>query len=373
MQVLFLFLAFALQISPLGCEWQDGHTVTGRSIVIDNAKVWLYKWNANGSLKEVTRPDKKKVQFEYDALRRRTVKTYDGKVTRWVWDGNTPLHEWIYDEKERPKIITDEFGLTHKEGTEPVENITTWVFEEGSFRPSAKLTDEKKYSIIADYLGTPVQMYDEKGKLTWEARLDVYGKVGTFAGSSLSDCPFRYQGQYHDAETDLYYNRFRYYDPDNASYLSQDPIGLMGNNPTFYGYVKDVNSRLDQMGLMPWPNPVIKGHHLVYKQKANSVGLSHLGTDYDTPTFHFNKDNYVPGMHERMHKAQDRFVGGRQGKFNGTADELLEKSRKGLVGIDDLKGDLKIPRTGEVLAKDVMPLEAYDKLMEWHKRKIGCQ
>jgi hypothetical protein len=26
-------------------------------------------------------------------------------------------------------------------------------------------------------------------------------------------CPFRYQGQYEDAETGLYYNRFRYYSP----------------------------------------------------------------------------------------------------------------------------------------------------------------
>jgi RHS repeat-associated protein len=225
MQFLFLLLTLALQINPSGYGLQNGYTETNRFKVIDNAKVWLYKWNADGSLKEVTRPDKKKVQFEYDALGRRTVKTYDGRVTRWVWDGNTPLHEWTYDGKDRPKIITDEFGLTHKEGTAPTENITTWVFEEGSFRPAAKLTDEKKYSIIADYLSTPVQMYDEKGKLTWEARLDIYGKVGTFAGSSLSDCPFRYQGQYHDAETDLYYNRFRYYDPDSANYLSQDPIG----------------------------------------------------------------------------------------------------------------------------------------------------
>jgi RHS repeat-associated protein len=122
------------------------------------------------------------------------------------------------------------------------------AFERGSFRPSAKLTDEKKYPIIADYLGTPVQMYDEKGKLTWEARLDIYGKVGAFAGSSLSDCPFRYQGQYHDAETDLYYNRFRYYDPDSANYLSQDPIGIEGGF-AFYGYVHDTNSWIDAFGL----------------------------------------------------------------------------------------------------------------------------
>jgi uncharacterized protein RhaS with RHS repeats len=33
-------------------------------------------------------------------------------------------------------------------------------------------------------------------------------------------------------------------------YLSQDPIGLAGNNPTLYGYVKDVNSWVDVLGLL---------------------------------------------------------------------------------------------------------------------------
>jgi regulatory protein YycH of two-component signal transduction system YycFG len=32
-------------------------------------------------------------------------------------------------------------------------------------------------------------------------------------------------------------------------YLSKDPIGLAGNNPTLYGYVKDTNSWVDQFGL----------------------------------------------------------------------------------------------------------------------------
>jgi uncharacterized protein RhaS with RHS repeats len=32
-------------------------------------------------------------------------------------------------------------------------------------------------------------------------------------------------------------------------YLSKDPIGLAGNTPTLYGYVKDVNSWVDILGL----------------------------------------------------------------------------------------------------------------------------
>ena len=34
-----------------------------------------------------------------------------------------------------------------------------------------------------------------------------------------------------------------------GNYLSQDPIGLAGNNPTLYGYVKDTNTWIDEFGL----------------------------------------------------------------------------------------------------------------------------
>ena len=47
----------------------------------------------------------------------------------------------------------------------------------------------------------------------------------------------------------MYYNRFRYYDPNTGNYISQDPIGLAGNNPTLYGYVRDINTESDLLGL----------------------------------------------------------------------------------------------------------------------------
>jgi RHS repeat-associated protein len=40
--------------------------------------------------------------------------------------------------------------------------------------------------------------------------------------------PLPFPGQYHDAETGLNYNYFRYYDPETARYLTSDPIGLAG-------------------------------------------------------------------------------------------------------------------------------------------------
>uniref|UniRef100_UPI00286F2439 RHS repeat-associated core domain-containing protein n=1 Tax=Anaerosporobacter sp. TaxID=1872529 RepID=UPI00286F2439 len=60
--------------------------------------------------------------------------------------------------------------------------------------------------------------------------------------------PFRFQGQYEDEEIGLYYNRFRYYSPEDGCYTQQDPIGLAGGI-RLYGYVHDSNTWIDPFGL----------------------------------------------------------------------------------------------------------------------------
>ena len=115
--------------------------------------------------------------------------------------------------------------------------------------PAAKLVGDKSYSILTDHLGTPYEAYDENGEKVWARELDLYGNA--IAGDS-SFIPFLYQGQYYDEEIGLAYNCFRYYSPDSGTYISQDPIGLAGNNPNFYGYVKDTNIYIDIFGLLCW-------------------------------------------------------------------------------------------------------------------------
>jgi hypothetical protein len=52
-----------------------------------------------------------------------------------VWDGNVPLHEKT---ETRTPDYSKEKGYFDDVRTEPV---VTWVFEEGTFVPAAKLTD----------------------------------------------------------------------------------------------------------------------------------------------------------------------------------------------------------------------------------------
>ena len=101
-----------------------------------------------------------------------------------------------------------------------------------------------------------MEAYDEGGKKVWERNLDIYGRVKTEEALGEKNLiPFRFQGQYEDEETGLYYNRFWYYSPEEGCYTQQDPIGLAGGNPTLYGYVCDTNIELDLLGLFKvWRN-----------------------------------------------------------------------------------------------------------------------
>ncbi len=44
-------------------------------------------------------------------------------------------------------------------GDELVENLVTWVYEEGSYVPVAKIQNGERYTIISDYMGRPVEAY----------------------------------------------------------------------------------------------------------------------------------------------------------------------------------------------------------------------
>jgi uncharacterized protein RhaS with RHS repeats len=54
-------------------------------------------------------------------------------------------------------------------------------------------------------------------------------------------------------ETGLYYNRFRYYDPEAGQYISKDPIRLIGGKLNLYSYVTDPNTWIDTLGLASCP------------------------------------------------------------------------------------------------------------------------
>lgn len=63
------------------------------------------------------------------------------------------------------------------------------------------------------------------------------------------------------------------------------------------------------------------GHNLIPRNKANSIGLTDLGTMKNTPTFF--SDPYSGGMHEELHRAIKNDIGKIQEPWQGSAEDLF--------------------------------------------------
>ena len=230
-----------------------------------SGRTWRYAWNGAGMMSKVTRPDGTEVTFHYDALGRRVKKTYRGQTTNWIWDGHNPLHEWVEGNLEplsqaMVPVLDSADAIVKKREAEleallaqgpPLRGDRkapiTWLFDPDRFAPMAKLVQDEQFSIVTDHIGTPVLMTDGEGRTQWSATTSIYGELRDLEGDRYA-CPFRWPGQYEDAETGLYYNRFRYYDPESGQFCSQDPVRLAGGL-ALYGYVDDPNAWTDPLGL----------------------------------------------------------------------------------------------------------------------------
>ena len=112
-----------------------------------------------------------------------------GNVFRYLWDGNVMVQEWQYDENARPQHSIDEFGRIRMLGDEPVENLVTWVYEEGSYVPVAKIQDGERYTIISDYMGRPVEAYNSYGTIVWQGDYDISMVTCAIAKASVTSSP----------------------------------------------------------------------------------------------------------------------------------------------------------------------------------------
>ncbi len=99
-----------------------------------------------------------------------------------------------------------------------------------------------------DHRGLPLALINSRGEAVWRAEYDEWGN------QLLEDNPknlqqlIRLPGQQYDKETGLYYNRYRYYDPSQKRYITQDPIGLRGGL-NLYSYPLNPIAEIDPLGL----------------------------------------------------------------------------------------------------------------------------
>ncbi|MEW1829450.1 DUF6531 domain-containing protein [Streptomyces sp. NPDC088196] len=227
-----------------------------RKLLNGQALTWTYSWTAEDRLAEVRTPDGERWRYAYDPLGRRLAKYRSA-------DDGTPT--------DRTDFSWDDTRLSEQRRADG--KVTTWDYEPGTYRPVAqsdhrrsdvghhdsflaRLAEESDpghavlfQAVVTDAVGTPTELVTDEGATTWQGRTSLWGTaLRDPAGPAATDCPLRFPGQYADAETGLHYNYFRYYDPETACYLSQDPLGLApAPNPS--AYVRHPGTWSDPLGL----------------------------------------------------------------------------------------------------------------------------
>ncbi|WP_192558752.1 RHS repeat-associated core domain-containing protein [Pseudomonas allokribbensis] len=177
-------------------------------------------------------------RYQYDAVGRRIGKQVtqneQTQHTRFLWQGLRLLQE------------------------QHAECRNLYIYEPDSYAPLARVDsnpehpeqDARHYYLHTDQIGTPQEMTDANGHVVWRAYYKAWGGLEALS-PNLVEQNLRFQGQYHDRETGLYYNTFRYYDPAVGRFTTQDPIGLLGGE-NLYQYGLNPLAWIDPLGLKCW-------------------------------------------------------------------------------------------------------------------------
>ncbi|OTT73065.1 type IV secretion protein Rhs [Acinetobacter baumannii] len=210
-------------------------------------------------------------EYGYDVFGRRLYKKISNELTLFGWDGDLMIWEsfksaqtnytkhYIYE----PDSFVPLLQAGYKDF---IQLIETPDYQEYQTKPYSIYKDpvwnrnlgkertalEQFTFYHCDQVGTPQTMTNIRGECVWEILQDTWGAVSQIKALN-QDNPFeqnnlRFQGQYYDQETELHYNRYRYYEPHSARYVSKDPIGLEGGMNTS-SYVSDPNQWIDPKGL----------------------------------------------------------------------------------------------------------------------------
>lgn len=206
----------------------------------DGEREWRYVWDEVDRLIVVIAPDGGFWTYLYDPLGRRFAK-----------------RRWVLGEDGSPRKTAETWFVWN--GADLVEQIElyddgtsrvlTWERHPGDSRPVVQVEQTgpryrmRFHTVITSPAGTPTELIGEQGTIEWRARQSFWGEQGP------SPIPLAFPGQYRDDETGLHYNVYRYYDPETARYLSQDPLGLSAA-PNPVGYVSEPLLAGDPLGLV---------------------------------------------------------------------------------------------------------------------------
>ena len=242
---------------------EESYTYDGVGNRLSSINSPTYTYNSKNQLTQMTHSDSSTTSYEYDDNGNRIKKTETDLIPT-----STDTH-YLYNTEERLTEVQDHnhatiasyyydpFGLRlskttasgttyflyNGEGLAAEYDASGNLIAEYHYGPNKpwmtdplfkKSSSGNYYYYQNDHLGTPQQMITKSGQVVWRGEYASFGSITETI--NLGDNPLRFPGQYHDVETNTYYNYFRDYDPTIGRYIQRDPLGLKAGL-NVYGYV----------------------------------------------------------------------------------------------------------------------------------------
>jgi len=171
-----------------------------------------YTWDARNRLTKIDNGTS--ASFGYDSFGRRQNKVVSGTLTSFLYDGANAVQELIG-------------------GTNTANSLVGGVDE------IFQRTDSGgALSFLTDALGNSVALTDSAGAVRTSYAFEPFGNT-TISGGANSNT-FAFTGREFDSgNLSLYFYRARYYNPQLARFISEDPLGFRSNSVNFYEYAYD--------------------------------------------------------------------------------------------------------------------------------------
>ncbi|WP_176969348.1 MULTISPECIES: DUF6531 domain-containing protein [unclassified Streptomyces] len=339
-------------------------TIRRKTRLSKKSDTWTFEWDAEDRLTEATTPTGDVWRYLYDPLGRRIAKqrlAADRQTVveqvHFTWDGSTLAEQTAMREGSLTSIAT----VWDYNGLQPIAQTEC---KSVSGAPQEEI-DRRFFAIVTDLVGTPTELIDEAGRVSWRARATLWGAT-TWTHSSTAYTPLRFPGQYFDAETELHYNVHRYYDPETARYLSPDPLGLSpAPNPATY--VDNPHALSDPLGLAPYRDL----YHGTTRTAAEAIMKNGVDPNFSTRPMDFGRGGFYTTENRTQAEEWASRLAGKSGDspailhFRVPADELAGLNNKKFDGpSEELSEFYRHHRNGG-------PMHSYDTVEGPMLRNLG--
>jgi RHS repeat-associated protein len=251
-----------------------------------------YFYDCQGQLVEARFSDRAEVwRSAYDGLGRRLYRECGQQRTEFFWDGDRLAAEIGPDGRLRIYVYTGHDALVpcafidYASAQAPTES--------GSI-----------YYLFCAPNGMPLRVEDATRAIVWSANsIGGYGVLEVDSRSTIS-LRLRFAGHFYDEDLELFYNRYRDYDPTLARYLQPDPIGHEGSL-NLYAYPANPLVDVDLLGLMHSKKP----------RKSREEHGSDWGVDPATGKAIKPRPDLTPHQEAELKRRRERYEaeGGKMG------------------------------------------------------------